>query len=343
MQYSSAMRRSTSPAIGDWLDWWISKNCRRPCDQQKARVTAPIIRDGVLFAGQPFEAAPAVDLQHAGVVGQHLPGTIPDPVLGVDIGHRRRQVAPPGGCRPGRGPRDSRSGPCRVPAPAGACHRRTISVNSACRRAAAPTAAGATTPSGPSSPTGWRSMAGRTPGSGPDGTAAGRHCTSRTPPPGPADLRSAGRRGWRCPAPTLNTASAQPGSRRSDACTRTRRRSGTASRRSVSSTPIGCSAPLQHGQIASAGSITTIAFEMGRQVAEVAPGRSPPGAPVPVAVRSVLPRALAAAISCSRFSRVSWNCSGRGVRTCAASPRRQGCRSPAPAAGARHQPPRRRP
>jgi hypothetical protein len=29
-----------------------------------------IIRDGVLFAGQPFEAA--IDLQHAGVVGQHL-------------------------------------------------------------------------------------------------------------------------------------------------------------------------------------------------------------------------------------------------------------------------------
>ena len=35
-----------------------------------------------------------------------------------------------------------------------------------------------------------------------------------------------------------------------------------------------------------------IALEMGRQVAEVAPGRSPPGAPVPVAVRSVLPRGL---------------------------------------------------
>jgi hypothetical protein len=60
-----------------------------------------IIRDGVLFAGQPFEAAPAIDLQHAGVVGQHLPGTIPDPVLGVDVGHRRRQVALPGAVIPG--------------------------------------------------------------------------------------------------------------------------------------------------------------------------------------------------------------------------------------------------
>ena len=35
-----------------------------------------------------------------------------------------------------------------------------------------------------------------------------------------------------------------------------------------------------------------IALEMGRQVAEVAPGRSPPGAPVRVAVLSVLPRGL---------------------------------------------------
>jgi MOSC domain-containing protein YiiM len=56
---------------------------------------ARIIRDGVLFAGQPLEAAPAVDLQYAGVVGQHLAG----PVLGIDV--RRRQVALPGAVIPG--------------------------------------------------------------------------------------------------------------------------------------------------------------------------------------------------------------------------------------------------
>ena len=58
----------------------------------------------VLLAGQPLEAAPAVDLEHAGVVGQHLAGAVPDPVLGVDIGHRRRQVAPPGAVVPGEAP-----------------------------------------------------------------------------------------------------------------------------------------------------------------------------------------------------------------------------------------------
>src|SRR3954462_8583768 len=65
---------------------------------------ARIIRDGVLFAGQPLEAAPAVDLEHAGVVGQHLSGTVPDPVLGVDVGHRRRPVAPPGAVVAGKAP-----------------------------------------------------------------------------------------------------------------------------------------------------------------------------------------------------------------------------------------------
>ena len=54
---------------------------------------ARIIRDGVLFASQPLEAA--VDLQYAGVVGQHLAG----PVLGIDV--RRRQVALPGAVIPG--------------------------------------------------------------------------------------------------------------------------------------------------------------------------------------------------------------------------------------------------
>jgi hypothetical protein len=39
----------------------------------------------------------AVDLEHTGVIGQHLAGT--DPVLGVDV--RRRQVAPPGAIVPG--------------------------------------------------------------------------------------------------------------------------------------------------------------------------------------------------------------------------------------------------
>jgi site-specific DNA recombinase len=49
-----------------------------------------IIRGGIQFAGQPLEAAPAVNLQHAGIVGQYLASTVPNPVLGVDIGHRRR-------------------------------------------------------------------------------------------------------------------------------------------------------------------------------------------------------------------------------------------------------------
>src|SRR4051812_49300969 len=88
---------------------------------------AGIALESVLLAGQPLEAAPAVDLEHAGVVAHPLAGTIPDPVLGVDVGHRRRQVAPPRGCRPGRCPRDSRSGsgPCRAPAPAGVYRHRT--------------------------------------------------------------------------------------------------------------------------------------------------------------------------------------------------------------------------
>ena len=47
-----------------------------------------IIRGGIQFAGQPLEAAPAVNLQHAGIVGQDLASTVPNPVLGVDIGHR---------------------------------------------------------------------------------------------------------------------------------------------------------------------------------------------------------------------------------------------------------------
>src|SRR3954463_2113727 len=76
-----------------------------------------IIRDGILFAGQPLEAAPAVDLQYAGVVGQHLAGAVPDPVLGVDVGHRRRQVALPGAVVPGDAPEIA------GPAPAGCQHR----------------------------------------------------------------------------------------------------------------------------------------------------------------------------------------------------------------------------
>jgi hypothetical protein len=47
-----------------------------------------ILQDGILFAGQALEATPAVDLQHAGVVGQHLAGTVPDPVFAVDVGYR---------------------------------------------------------------------------------------------------------------------------------------------------------------------------------------------------------------------------------------------------------------
>src|SRR3954452_9036768 len=78
-----------------------------------------IIRGGVLFAGQPLEAAPAVALQYAGVVGQHLAGTIPDPVLGIDVGHRRRQVAPPGAVVPGDAPEIAGPGPAR----AGCQHR----------------------------------------------------------------------------------------------------------------------------------------------------------------------------------------------------------------------------
>ena len=81
---------------------------------------ARIIRDGVLFAGQPLEAAPAVDLQHAGVVGQHLAGAVPDPVLGVDVGHRRRQVALPGAVVPGEAPEIAGPGP----ALAGRQHRQ---------------------------------------------------------------------------------------------------------------------------------------------------------------------------------------------------------------------------
>jgi len=64
--------------------------------------------ESVLLAGQPLEAAPAVDLQHTGVVGQHLAGT--DPVLGIDI--RRRQVAPPGAVVPGEAPQIT--GPARA-------------------------------------------------------------------------------------------------------------------------------------------------------------------------------------------------------------------------------------
>src|SRR4051812_47569866 len=78
-----------------------------------------IIRDGILFAGQPLEAAPAVDLQYAGVVGQHLAGAVPDPVLGVDVGHRRRQVALPGAVIPGDAPEIASPGP----ALAGCQHR----------------------------------------------------------------------------------------------------------------------------------------------------------------------------------------------------------------------------
>src|SRR3954465_13419496 len=65
---------------------------------------ARIIRDGVLFAGQPLEAAPAVDLEHAGVVGQHLSGPVPDPALGVAVGPGRRQAAPPGAVVAGKAP-----------------------------------------------------------------------------------------------------------------------------------------------------------------------------------------------------------------------------------------------
>jgi hypothetical protein len=63
-----------------------------------------IIRGGILFAAQPLEATPAVNLQHAGVVSQDLASTVPDPVLGVDISHRRRQVALPGAVVPGDAP-----------------------------------------------------------------------------------------------------------------------------------------------------------------------------------------------------------------------------------------------
>jgi hypothetical protein len=82
-----------------------------------------IIRDGILLAGQPLEAAPAVDLEHAGVVGQHLAGAVPDPVLGVDVGHRRRQVALPGAVVPGDAPEIAGPGP----ALAGRQHRQAVS------------------------------------------------------------------------------------------------------------------------------------------------------------------------------------------------------------------------
>src|SRR3954447_13063413 len=81
---------------------------------------AGIALESVLLAGQPLEAAPAVDLQHAGVVGQHLAGAVPDPVLGVDIGHRRRQVAPPGAVVPGKAPEITGAGFAR----AGRQHRQ---------------------------------------------------------------------------------------------------------------------------------------------------------------------------------------------------------------------------
>src|SRR3954451_55743 len=75
--------------------------------------------ESILFAGQALEAAPAVDLEHAGVVGQHLAGAVPDPVLGVDVGHRRRQVALPGAVVPGDTPEITGPGP----ALAGCQHR----------------------------------------------------------------------------------------------------------------------------------------------------------------------------------------------------------------------------
>jgi hypothetical protein len=67
----------------------------RPAEREGDRER--IILNGIVFAGQSLEAA--VDLQHTGVIGQHLAGT--DPVLGVDVGHRRRQVALPGAIVPG--------------------------------------------------------------------------------------------------------------------------------------------------------------------------------------------------------------------------------------------------
>src|SRR3954447_16735441 len=102
MRYSSAIRRSTAPAIGDWvaLDLEELPPAVRPAEGQGDG--AGIALESVLFAGQALEAAPAVDLEHTGVVGQHLAGTVPDPVLGVDIGHRRRQVALPGAVVPGK-------------------------------------------------------------------------------------------------------------------------------------------------------------------------------------------------------------------------------------------------
>src|SRR3954453_4938387 len=106
MRYSSAIRRSTAPAIGDWvaLDLEELPPAVRPAEGQGDG--AGIALESVLFAGQALEAAPAVDLEHAGVVGQRLAGTVP--VLGVDIGHRRRQVALPGAVVPGKAPEDSR-------------------------------------------------------------------------------------------------------------------------------------------------------------------------------------------------------------------------------------------
>jgi hypothetical protein len=56
-------------------------------------VTEPA-SSGTVFC-QPLEAA--IDLEHAGVIGQHLAGA--DPVLGIDV--RRRQVALPGAVIPG--------------------------------------------------------------------------------------------------------------------------------------------------------------------------------------------------------------------------------------------------
>src|SRR3954466_14483173 len=192
---------------------------------------ARIIRDGVLFAGQPLEAAPAVDLEHAGVVGQHLSGTVPDPVLGVDVGHRRRQVAPPGAVVAGKAPeitgarfalagRQYRQA-WVIAEQLGRTHHAAEQRGATPPRAGppAPPAVGPTTPSGPSSPTEWRGRDGRrrAPGSGPDGTAASRRCTS-PPPPGPATPRSAGRRGRHCPAPEpARPPRRSSGSRRSDA------------------------------------------------------------------------------------------------------------------------------
>ena len=182
---------------------------------------ARIIRDGVLFAGQPLEAAPAVDLQHAGVVGQHLAGTVPDPVLGVDVGHRRRQVALPGAVVPGKAPEIAGPGP----ALAGRQHRQARIVAEQLGRTQH---AGEQQlpqrlqpPRRPAHPVRQGGAVEMDAVALQDlGLAVQRQAVVvlRHRHLGQQSLRSAGRRGWRCPAPEpARPPRRSSGSRRSDA------------------------------------------------------------------------------------------------------------------------------